>query len=146
MVLRIQQSVIGAGIPPHGRNGVSNSPMRGDATHVDVHHRGGLSPDHRRLLRRLTLNDEGALELVLTGHDPELESLIDGRTRSLVRMAGLVALDSEETSLQTAVDHAHGAGVSDEELVDTVLALDPVIGHRRTTSALPRLVSVIDAT
>lgn len=119
----------------------------GDATGAgDRQHRSEpVRPEHRELLRRLTLNDEHALELVATGRNPGLESLLDHRTRSLIRVAGVIALDPEDTSLQTAVDHAHLATATDSEIIDTVLAVVPVVGAKCIAATLPRLASVLDA-
>lgn len=94
---------------------------------------------HRELLRRLALNDEAALARVLSGHDPAIESLISDRTRALVRLAGLVALDSETASLQAAVGNAQAAGVPSEEIVETVLVIAPIVGATRISSIVPRL-------
>ncbi len=61
-----------------------------------------MRPQHLELLRRLALNDEAALATALDGLDQSGDALIDDRTRSLVRIAGLVALDSGTASLQAA--------------------------------------------
>lgn len=108
-------------------------------------HAGIVRSAHRELLRRLTLNDESALALVLGGRDPAVDSLIDNRTRTLVRLAGLVALDSETASLQAAVDRARAAGVSNEEIVETVLMVAPIVGATRIGSVAPRLALALEA-
>ncbi len=122
------------------------SPTEGDAAEAreDQHRPHHVRPEHRELLRRLTLNDEHALELVAVARNPGREWLLDHRTRSLLRIAGVIAMDPEDTSLQTAVDHAYHATATDSEIVDTVLALVPVVGAKRIAATLPRLASMLD--
>jgi alkylhydroperoxidase/carboxymuconolactone decarboxylase family protein YurZ len=50
-----------------------------------------------------------------------------------------VALDSETQSLAAAIDAAHAAGAGDEEILETVLVIAPIVGTTRASSALPRL-------
>ena len=98
-----------------------------------------LNTEHRQLLRRLTLSDETALTGVMVGTIPENGALLDHRTDALVKIAGLVALDAGTSSLQAAVDNAFGAGASDEEILEVVLAAAPVVGSSRISSILPRI-------
>jgi len=102
-----------------------------------------LRTEHRELIRRLTLNDERALRNVMSGQDSDAVTLLDERTRALVRLAGLVALDSESTSLQAVRDAAWAAGAADEEIVDTVLAVAPIVGTTRIASVVPRLSTIL---
>ncbi|HEY6635868.1 MAG TPA: carboxymuconolactone decarboxylase family protein [Acidimicrobiia bacterium] len=112
---------------------------------MDDHHpETPLRPEHLELLRRLALNDEGALATALDGLDQSGEALIDDRTRSLVRLAGLVALDCGTASLQAAVDQARSVGVEDEELFDVVMVIAPIVGTSRLGSVLPRLATIIE--
>jgi len=105
-----------------------------------------LSFEHRELVRRLTLNDEGALSDVMSGQNQGSKPLLDDRTRALVRFAGLVALDSETASLQAARDAAWAAGAGDEEIVDTVMAVAPIVGTTRVASIVPRLITILGNT
>lgn len=102
-----------------------------------------LGPEHRKLLRRLTLNDERALKGVLSGRKQGKETLLDDRTRALVRVAGLVALDAEGASFQVARDEVLATGAGDEEIVDTVVSVAPIVGMTRTASIVPRLATVL---
>jgi 4-carboxymuconolactone decarboxylase len=102
-----------------------------------------LGTEHRELIRRLTLNDEQALSDVMSGRNPDAVTLLDERARALVRLAGLVALDSESASLQAARDAAWAAGVEDEEIVDAVVAVAPIVGTARIASIVPRLATIL---
>lgn len=102
-----------------------------------------LGPEHRELLRRLTLNDERMLRQVISGREAG-RGLLDARTRALVRLAGLVALEAEIASLQVARDEVWASGAGDEEIVDTVLLVAPIIGTTRVASIIPRLALALD--
>jgi 4-carboxymuconolactone decarboxylase len=99
-----------------------------------------LGTEHRELLRRLTLNDERALRHAMASN----QQLLDDRTRALVRIAGLVALDAEIASLQLARDEVWRAGAGDEEIVDTVVAVAAIVGATRIASTIPRLAITLD--
>lgn len=103
-----------------------------------------LNSEQRELLRRLTLNDETILADVLSGRVPGADGLLDGKTRSLVRLAGLVALDSETASLHAAVDSAHAAGAGDEEILELVMAIAPLVGVSRVSSAVPSIAIALE--
>jgi 4-carboxymuconolactone decarboxylase len=103
-----------------------------------------LTTEHRELLRRLTLNDETALSVVMSGKTPSLKTLLDDKTRALVRVAGLVALDCETASLQVGWDAAWAAGSSDEEILETIIAVAPLVGTTRIASALPRVEAALN--
>lgn len=98
-----------------------------------------MKSEHRELLRRLTLSDEVALTDVMAGRLPGSRILLEDRTRSLVRLAGLVALDAKTSSLQASIETALAAGASDEEVVEVVLVVAPIVGSSRISSVLPRL-------
>ena len=102
-----------------------------------------LEAQQRELLRRLTLNDETAVKDVMTERIPGSNSLLDAKNRALVKLAALVALDSETASLQAGVDVAHAAGAADEEIVETVLVIAPIVGTTRISSANPRLAALL---
>jgi alkylhydroperoxidase/carboxymuconolactone decarboxylase family protein YurZ len=91
----------------------------------------------------LALNDEATVMDVMTGRIPGPDVLLDDKSRALVKVAALVALDSRTASLGAGVDVARSAGVGDEEVVETVLAIAPIIGTTRIASAHPRLRSVL---
>jgi alkylhydroperoxidase/carboxymuconolactone decarboxylase family protein YurZ len=79
------------------------------------------------LLRRLGEHDEICLRAVMTpvgepSCDPSLdEPRLDARTRGLVRLAALLALEASTESLVWAVELAYAAGVTDEDVVGALL-------------------------
>jgi alkylhydroperoxidase/carboxymuconolactone decarboxylase family protein YurZ len=103
-----------------------------------------LGSEHRELLRRLTLNDEKTLRQVISGRDVGRQRLLDDQTRALVKLAGLVALEAEIPSLQVARDEVWATGAGDEEIVDTVLAVAPIVGTSRIASTAPRLTIALE--
>lgn len=105
-----------------------------------------LRTEHRELLRRLTLNDEQALNEVLTDRGSGRQELLDDRSRALVKFAGLITLSAEIASLQVARDAAWAAGVRDVELVDTVVAVAPIVGTIKMASIIPRLAIAMETT
>lgn len=121
--------------------------MVGDAPiRSRIHHRPWTIPldsELRRLLRLVTLNDEAALSDVMSGRVPGGPSL-DQKTKSLVIVAGLIALDATTASLHAAVDNAFAAGASDEEILEVVLAVAPVVGSSRISAMLPRIQVALD--
>jgi len=103
-----------------------------------------LAQEHRELLRRLTLSEEKTLLQVVSGRKVGKQTLLDPRTRALVKLAGLVALEAEIASLQVARDEIWATGAGDEEIVDTVLAVAPIVGASRVASTVPRLMIALE--
>jgi alkylhydroperoxidase/carboxymuconolactone decarboxylase family protein YurZ len=91
---------------------------------------------HERFLRRLAMNDVGALTAVMCPSSDDRESCaLDAKRRALVRLAGLVALDCEAATCQWGVGAAFAAGSSAGEVVDVLVAVAPVVGTVRSSSA-----------
>ena len=89
-----------------------------------------------QLLRRLALNDEATVASVLgTSLEDGPGAVLDGRTVALVRLAGLVALRADPASYSWAVATAYAAGATDEDLVDALVVLAPVVGVSRLSAA-----------
>jgi alkylhydroperoxidase/carboxymuconolactone decarboxylase family protein YurZ len=103
-----------------------------------------MTPENEDLLRRLAVIDESVLEslfgIVLGGHEPEEP---DAKTAALVRLAGLVALDSAAASYHWSVTAALAAGASDDEVVGVLVALTPIVGTARVASAAPEVALAI---
>lgn len=96
--------------------------------------------DYRTTLRRLALRDDRYIESLLA--DARLSaarSHLDARTRALVQIAALVALDGAPPSFMSATCAGERAGVSNEEMVGTLLAVLPVVGVSRVVSSAPNL-------
>jgi alkylhydroperoxidase/carboxymuconolactone decarboxylase family protein YurZ len=97
-----------------------------------------VNREQEDLLRRLALNDRQALETLLGAElsAPD-RSALGAKTHALVRIAGLVALDSSAASYQWGVTEALAAGASDSEIVGVLVALLPVVGTVRVNAAAP---------
>lgn len=98
-----------------------------------------MKSEHRELIRRLTLSDEATLANVMTGRLAQSQRLLDERTRNLVKLAGLIALDAKTTSLRAATEAAFASGATDEEIVEVLLVVAPMLGTSRVSSVIPRL-------
>jgi alkylhydroperoxidase/carboxymuconolactone decarboxylase family protein YurZ len=100
--------------------------------------------EHEHLLRRLALNEEGALSSTVgpVGVQEELD-VLDARTQALVHLAALIALDGAAASYQWAVAAAIAAGSSDDEILGVLAAVAPIVGLARTSAAAPDLALAV---
>ena len=97
------------------------------------------------LLRRLAINDERALDSVLRMSDDEaLATVLSPATQALVRLAAVVAQHPTPESLHWAVAVAQAAGATDDDVVETLVAVAPVIGLARVHWAVPELAAALD--
>jgi 4-carboxymuconolactone decarboxylase len=97
---------------------------------------------YKALLRRLVVLDEQTIAATVplqAGVDREL----DARTTALVRLAGLVALQSSPQTYEWAVAAALDTGCSADEVVAVLAALAPVIGTARVSSAAVNVATAI---
>ncbi len=96
--------------------------------------------DHERTLRCLAVNDERFIESVVSGSRRSAEgSAFDPRTRALVRLAALVALDAAPATYQCEAEAALAAGATVDDIVGALVAVAPLIGVARAVSAAPKL-------
>lgn len=101
------------------------------------------------LLRRLAAHEDGALRGVLslqTGRESGVDNLgaaLTPRTKMLVRLAALFAVDASTTTLRWAVERAECAGADDEEIVGVLVTVGPALGLSRIASIAPRLALAI---
>jgi 4-carboxymuconolactone decarboxylase len=96
--------------------------------------------EHQELLRRLALNDVATLEAMLGSilEHPQSTAL-DARTHALARVAALIAAESAVASYLWAVDSAIEAGASEDDVVDVLTAIAPIVGLARLSTAAPQL-------
>jgi alkylhydroperoxidase/carboxymuconolactone decarboxylase family protein YurZ len=95
-----------------------------------------LNERHENLLRRLAVNDDTAVESVLRMHLANSgESCLDSKTSALVRLAGLIALQSPRPTYGWGIDAAIAAGASDDDIVGVLVAVAPVVGVARVNRA-----------
>ncbi len=96
------------------------------------------------LLRRLALNDEESVGLVLAGgHDAAGCGSLRPKVDMLVRLGALLALGAATSSLRGAVEHAIEAGATEAEIVGVLIAVAPAVGLARVVSTAPRLATAI---
>lgn len=93
----------------------------------------------REQLRRLSLHDPGFVEDLLIAAASGRSGHLDARSRALGRLATLFALDGSVSTYGWATSAALGAGVTSEEIVELLIAVAPLIGTARVTSAAPKL-------
>jgi 4-carboxymuconolactone decarboxylase len=103
-----------------------------------------VKAEHEDLLRRLALNEEGVLASLLGTAVSDAEPAgLDAKTAALVRLAGLIALESAPATYQWSVTSALAAGASDTEVVAVLVALAPIVGLVRVNSAAPEVALAI---
>ena len=96
--------------------------------------------DYKLTLRRLALRDDLYIKglLVEERASPALSGL-DSGAHALVRIAALIAVDAAPPSYMSAVSAALDAGLSMEQIVETLIAVMPTVGVARVVSAAPKL-------
>jgi 4-carboxymuconolactone decarboxylase len=92
--------------------------------------------EHQQVLRALSINLDSCIEATLGISLNELPStFLDDRTRALVRLGALVALDAPEATTHSIVTAALAAGAGDDEIVGVLFAVAPMVGTPRIVSA-----------
>ncbi len=95
---------------------------------------------YQDVLRKLAIRDDRFVELILMHHElRDSNPSLDPKTRALINLGALVALDAPTASYQWGVDAALAAGATPDEIVDTLVAIMPTAGVPRVTAAAPRL-------
>jgi alkylhydroperoxidase/carboxymuconolactone decarboxylase family protein YurZ len=96
------------------------------------------------LLRRLALNDETSIGMVLTrGSEARVSAALVPKAALLVQLGALLALGAATASLRSAVTRAIDAGATDAEIVGVLVAIAPAIGLARVVAMAPRLAAAI---
>jgi alkylhydroperoxidase/carboxymuconolactone decarboxylase family protein YurZ len=99
---------------------------------------GRVTDPNERLLRRVALNDEGAVGELLAG-DPVRARALDRRLRTLVELGALIALGAPTTSYRCAIENAYAAGATEEDVIGVLSAVAPAAGLARVVAAAPGL-------
>jgi 4-carboxymuconolactone decarboxylase len=119
------------------------SPGSDDARQTGITSVPGMD-DVERLLRRLALNDEESVGMVLAnGPDVAGPTALRPKVDLLVRLGALLALGAATTSLRATVERAIAAGATEEEIVGVLIAVAPAVGLARVVSSAPRLAVAI---
>jgi alkylhydroperoxidase/carboxymuconolactone decarboxylase family protein YurZ len=96
------------------------------------------------LLRRLALNDERSVGMVLaSGSGPSGDVALNPKVDLLVRLGALVAVGAATTSLRRTVELALEAGATETEIVGVLVAVAPTVGLARVVATAPRLATAI---
>lgn len=97
-----------------------------------------------RLLRRLALNDEECVEMVLaSGSDGGATAVLRPKVDLLVRLGALLALGAGTSSIRATVERATEAGATEAEIVGVLVTVAPAVGLARVVSIAPRLAAAI---
>ena len=100
--------------------------------------------DVEGLLRRLAINDEESVGMVLSnGGELAAGAVLRPKVDLLVRLGALLALGAATSSLRTTVDRALEAGATESEIVGVLIAVAPAVGLARVVSSAPRLAMAI---
>jgi 4-carboxymuconolactone decarboxylase len=96
--------------------------------------------EYRRTLRKLAVRDDQFVSSVLADDVSwAAEAGIDARTRGLIRLGALIALDAAPPSDLGAVEEAVKGGATLDEVVGVLVTAMPVVGAARVVSAAPKL-------
>jgi 4-carboxymuconolactone decarboxylase len=96
--------------------------------------------DYKVTLRRLALRDDRYIDGLL--REERANTVLSGlapREHALARVASLIALDAAPPSFMSAVQAGLDAGLTEEEIVGTLIAVMPIVGVARVVSAAPNL-------
>ncbi|HUB04802.1 MAG TPA: carboxymuconolactone decarboxylase family protein, partial [Solirubrobacteraceae bacterium] len=103
-----------------------------------------LVDETERLLRRLALNDEESVGMVLASRaDTAGAAVLRPKVDVLVQLGALLALGASTSSLRATVDRAIEAGATEAEIVGVLIAVAPTVGLARVVSTAPRLAVAI---
>ena len=92
--------------------------------------------EYEEKLRRLSMNDT---ERVL--HQPCVA--LDTKTRAMLQLAVLIALDGPATAFEKAAGVAMAVGATEDELVEILIAAAPTVGTALVVAAAPKLALAI---
>ncbi len=98
-------------------------------------------------LRRLAINDTRYLDTILRSEPADEPTaspcLLEARTRSLIRLGVLVAIDGPPSAFEWATSDALANGATADQLVEVLIDAAPLIGSSRVVAAAPRLARAL---
>jgi 4-carboxymuconolactone decarboxylase len=95
------------------------------------------------LLRRLALNDEHAVRVVLQDAPTLGRGGLDCKTYALIRLGALLSVGAATDSCRAAVERARVAGATEDEIVGALVAIGPAVGFARMVAVAPSLALAI---
>jgi alkylhydroperoxidase/carboxymuconolactone decarboxylase family protein YurZ len=87
---------------------------------------------HEETLRRLAMNDTQRVIHPAVMH-------LDARTRAMIDVAILVAVNGPISAFETATSAAIAAGATEDDLVEVLIAAAPTVGTAHVVAAAPKL-------
>jgi 4-carboxymuconolactone decarboxylase len=98
----------------------------------------------QEILRRLAILDEGFVEEGAgLGVAPPESRRLDPKTAALVQVAALVAIGSKGVCLEWSTTRALGAGATEDEITDVLLAIGPAVGLGRVVGSVTDLAAAL---
>jgi 4-carboxymuconolactone decarboxylase len=99
---------------------------------------------YQEILLKLAIIDEGFVDdRVGRGLGVPGVLVLDPKTAALVRVGVLAAIGSSAVCLEWSTTRALAAGATDDEIVDVLLAIAPVIGLGRVVGAVPGMADAL---
>ena len=96
--------------------------------------------DYIDWLRRVAINDDRLFGEIIGPADwPAFDSVLDPKTRTLVRLGALIAVRAAGPSFGAQVDTAVSAGATAAEIVDVLISVVPIVGYPSVVAAAPEL-------
>lgn len=104
-----------------------------------VSNRAGVAA-HEEILRKLAIRDDAYVQSILARDGDYGEaSGLDAKTRALVRVGALIAIDAATPSYMWSIESARSHGATTEEVVGCLIAVMPAVGSSCVVSAAPKL-------
>ncbi|HWH95152.1 MAG TPA: carboxymuconolactone decarboxylase family protein [Baekduia sp.] len=100
--------------------------------------------DAIELLRRLALNHEPTVRLVVGARPAGAVDALDAKSAALVRLGAQLSVGAATASCRVAAEVARAAGATDQEMVAVLVTVAPVVGGARVVAAAPRLALALD--
>ena len=93
------------------------------------------------ILAKLAIRDDAFIQSILAGTDEAVVSLsgLEPKPHALARIAALVALEYKTEIRRRLRKLAREAGVTDREIVGSLVAVLPAVGATRVVAAAPKL-------
>jgi alkylhydroperoxidase/carboxymuconolactone decarboxylase family protein YurZ len=91
------------------------------------------------MLSLLAEHEEALMRAQVDDPVPGWPNGLDQRTRHLVRLAALIAVDAPEAAFASTIRAALRSGVSPGQVVDVLMAIARTVGIARVVAASPRI-------
>ena len=99
---------------------------------------------YQEILRKLAIIDEGLVdEHAGRGLGVAGAWVLDPKTAALARVGALAAIGSPPVCLEWSTTRALAAGATEDEIIDVLLAIAPVIGLGRVVGAAPGVADAL---